>query len=186
MIHIIGTSHSLQVWTDAIRNGASLDTTKEAVEAFERYLAEVARLVKADMIAEEASDEWVANYGHRASSVAKDVAMRLSIQHLFCDPDAGQRESIGLKVGEELHTHVTKISKETGAEWADVHNAELNKQFWTREAFWLQRLVGCDPNKRSVIFVCGADHVDTFKDRLHSKQILAEIHCADWTGGAKE
>jgi hypothetical protein len=186
MIHIIGTSHSLQVWTDAIRIGDSLDTTKEAVEAFESYLADVARLVKADLIAEEASAEWVANCGHRASSVAKDVATRLGIQHLFCDPDAGQRQSLGLKVGEELHTHVTKISKETGAEWADVHNAEVNKQFCTREAFWLQRLEGCDSNKRSVVFVCGANHVETFKDRLHSKQILAEIYCADWTGGAKE
>jgi hypothetical protein len=186
MIQIIGTSHSLQVWTDAIRNGASLDTTKEAVEAFQSYLADVARLVKADMIAEEASDEWVAAHGHGASSVAKDVAMRLSIQHLFCDPDAGQRQSIGLKVGEELHTHVAKISKETGAEWNDVYKAEVIKQFGTREAFWLERLEGCNLNKRSVIFVCGANHVDTFKDRLHSKQILAEIHCADWTGGAKE
>jgi hypothetical protein len=182
MIYIVGTSHSLQVWTDAIRNGASFDTSKEAVEAFESYLAEVARLVKADMIAEEASDEWVANHGHRASSVAKDVAMRLRFSVCFATRmrGLGQRQSIGLKVGEELHNHVAKISKETEAEWTDIHNAEVSKQFGTREAIWLECLEGCDPNKKLVIFVCGANHVHTFKARLHSKQILAEVHYADW------
>jgi hypothetical protein len=55
MIHIIGTCHSLQIWTDAIRNGESLDARREDVEAFESYLADIARSLKADLIAEEAS-----------------------------------------------------------------------------------------------------------------------------------
>jgi hypothetical protein len=186
MIRIIGTSHSLQVRTDAIRNGESLDATKEGVEAFERYLAGVAKSVKADLIAEEASDEWVARHGPRASSVAKDVATRLGIQHLFCDPDTEQRQSIGLKVREKLHNAVGKEAEETGEEWNDVHNAEVKKQFCAREAVWLERLQGCAPHKRSVIFVCGANHVHTFKDRLRSQQILAEIYCADYTGVAEE
>jgi len=184
MIHIIGTRHSLQVWTDAIRNGESLDARREAVEAFESYLADVARSLKVDLIAEEASDTWIAAHGHGASSVAKDVVTSLGIQHLFCDPDTGQRRALGLKVGEELRTHAMTVSKETGREWTDVHDAEIKKQFSTREAVWLERLEGCGPNNRSIIFVCGADHVDTFKAALDAKNILASIHCRDWTEGA--
>jgi hypothetical protein len=184
VIHIIGTAHSLQVWTDAKRNGESLDARREAVEAFESYLADVAGSWKADMIAEEASDEWVAAHGHGASSVAKDVATKLGIQHLFCDPDTGQRRAIGLKVGEELRAHGMTVSKETGREWADVHDAEIKKQFSTREAVWLERLEGCGPNSRSIIFVCGADHVDTFKAALDAKKLIAGIRCRDWREGA--
>jgi hypothetical protein len=184
MIHIIGTSHSLQVWTDAIRNGESLDASREAVEAFESYLADLARLFKADLIAEEASDESLAAQGHGASSVAKGVATLLSIQHLFCDPDTEQRRATGLKVGEELRTHAMTVSKESGREWTDVHDAEIKKQFSTREAVWLERLEDCEPNNRSIIFVCGADHVDTFKAALDAKKILASIRCRDWTEDA--
>jgi hypothetical protein len=184
MIHIIGTCHSLQVWTDAIRNGETLDARKESVEEFESYLVEVARLLKADMIAEEASGEWVAARGHGAYSVAKGVATEMGIQHLFCDPDTGQRRTIGLKVGEELRTHAMTVSKETGREWTEVHDAEVKKQFSTREAVWFERLEGCEPNNRSILFVCGADHVDTFKAALDAKQKLASIRCRCWTEGA--
>ena len=153
MIYIIGTRHSLQVWTDLVRKGGSLDASLQEVEAFENYLLNSAQSLKADIIAEEASDESVAAYTG-GSSVPKDVAAQLGIEHLFCDPDTAQRQSIG-KVGEKLHA--------------------------AREAVWLARLEGCDPNNKSVIFVCGANHVNAFKDRLHSKQILAEIYCADWS-----
>jgi hypothetical protein len=185
MIHIIGASHSLQVWTDAKRSGESLDARKETVEAFESYLADVAKSLKADMIAEEASDEWVAAHGHGASSVAKGVTAKLGIQHLFCDPDTGQRRALGLKVGQELCTHAMTVSKETGREWTDVHDTEIKKQFSTREAYWLDRLNSCEPNNRSIIFVCGADHVDTFQAALDAKKILASICCRDRIEGAK-
>src|SRR5262249_39585399 len=103
MIYIIGTRHSLQVWTDARRKGvSSLDASPRDVRAFESYLLNSAQSLKADIIAEEASDDSVAAYGHGASSVAKDVAAQLGIKHLFCDPDTAHRQSIG-KVGEELH-----------------------------------------------------------------------------------
>jgi nicotinic acid mononucleotide adenylyltransferase len=119
-----------------------------------------------------------------ASSVAKDVATNLGIQHLFCDPDTGERRATGLQVGEELRTQAMTVSKKTGREWTDVHHAEIKKQFSTREAVWLERLEGCKPNNRSIIFVCGADHVDTFKAALDAKKFLAGVRCRGWTKGA--
>jgi hypothetical protein len=184
MIHIIGTSHSLQIWTVAKRNGESTDARKEVMEAFESYLTDIARSLKADMIAEEASDEWVTTYGHGASSMAMDVATKLGIQHLFCDPDTSQRRALGLKVGEELRTHAMAVSKEAGQDWTDVHDAEIKKQFSTRETVWLERMKSCEHNNRSIIFVCGADHVETFKAMLDAKEMPASICCRDWTQSA--
>jgi hypothetical protein len=185
MIHIIGTSHSLQVWTDAKRNGESLDARKETIEAFESYLAEVARSLKADVIGEEASEEWIAKFGPGASSVAKDVAGRLAITHLFCDPDTRQRRAMGLMVGEEMVSHATTVSGEVGGDWLAVHKAEIRKGFPAREAVWLERLERFKPNDISVVFVCGADHVDSFKAGLDAKKILARIRCREWKEGAE-
>jgi hypothetical protein len=75
MIYLIGTRHSLQVWTDATRKGVSLDARPQDVTAFESYLLNSAQSLKADIIAEEASDESVAAYGQGASSVATSLPL---------------------------------------------------------------------------------------------------------------
>lgn len=181
MIHIIGTRHSLQFWTNAKRNGKSLDATKEDVEKFENYLADAAQSLKANMIAEEASDKGVADYGDGACSVAKSVATKLRMQHLFCDPDVEQRRELGLKVGEELVVHSQAVSRETGQDWEVIRHAEIKSQFPIREAFWSAQLQRYEPNKRTIIFVCGACHAKTLKAKLDSEKILASIHCGDWT-----
>jgi hypothetical protein len=81
MIYIIGTWHLFQVWTEAKRTGESLDARKEHVEAFENYLTDVATSLKAHMIAEEASEDWVIDHGHGASSVAKDITKQCAFAH---------------------------------------------------------------------------------------------------------
>jgi hypothetical protein len=58
MIHIIGTAHSkTQFWSDAIKQGESLDTCVAIVERFESYLRDAAASLIAAVIAEESS-EW--------------------------------------------------------------------------------------------------------------------------------
>ena len=105
MIHIIGTRHPLQVWTPAKRNSKSLDASKGDVERFECYVADAARALSADVIAEEASEEWIDDHGLGASSVAQGVADKLGVQHIFCDPDRAERRALGLRVGEEMRNH---------------------------------------------------------------------------------
>jgi hypothetical protein len=184
MIHIIGTRHSLQIWTPAKRHGESLDATKEAVERFECYLADAARALKAEVIAEEASEEWIEAHGEGASSVAKDVAGKLDVQHIFCDANTTERRSLGLMAEEELLNHAMAVWVRTGGEFQDVYAEELKKQTPIREAFWLGRLKECGPDDRSIVFVCGADHVDTFKVLLEAQNISASILRRDWEEGA--
>jgi len=135
------------------------------------------------MIAEEASEEWVGDHGHGASSVAKGVARQLGIRHLFCNPNRDESRAVGLKVGAQLVAQATAISSETGRNWNDIYDEGVRKQFAIREAFWLGRLGSHDPNNKSIIFVCGADHVDTFPAALNAKEILARIQCREWPEG---
>ena len=159
MIYIIGTRHPFQVWTEAIRDGDSFIPRKEHVEAFETYVTDVARSLKADMIAEEASVDWVADQGHGATSVAEGTTKRLGIEHLFCNPTKSQHTALGLKFGNEMIAHAMAISRRTGREFPDVHEEEVRKQIPVREAFWRECLESQEPNNKSIIFVCGADHV---------------------------
>jgi len=97
MIHIVGTCHSLQVWTVA---SAEVNLWKPAgrlSKGLNGIWKNVARSLKVDMIAEEASEEFIATFGRGSSSVAKDVAKNLGIEHLFCDPETNVRRSIGLR-----------------------------------------------------------------------------------------
>lgn len=181
MIHIIGTRHALQVWTAGKRKGESLEAKAKDVEAFERYLTDAARSLKADLIAEEDNEEWITRHGQGASSVAQGIARKLGIAHLFCDPDTAERRAMGLKTGDELIAHAASIANRTGQDFVDVHDAEREKQFPAREAFWLERLKACERNKRSIIFACGAGHVDSFKALLNAEKVPARIICRDWT-----
>jgi hypothetical protein len=69
---------------------------------------------------------------------------------------------------------------ETRCDVVAVWREEVRKGFQAREDFWLGRLKVRGLDKVAVIFVCGADHVDTFKATLGANGIQACIHCRDW------
>jgi hypothetical protein len=176
MIHIIGTDHYFQVSTTVKRRGAA----KQEMAKFQRYLSTAAKRLGAAMIAEEASAEWVKDHGPGAISVARRVAAQMRIRHRYCDPDRGERRTCGLKVGGELWDKANAISMETRRDVVAVWREEVRKGFQAREDFWLGRLKVRGLDKVAVIFVCGADHVDTFKATLGANGIQACIHCRDW------
>src|SRR5579862_7637327 len=179
MIHIIGSAHSLQIRSISTLNAAA--GTAERLEEFEKYLQDATETVHATVIAEELSEERVLRDGPDALSVAKNVATRLSIRHAYCDPNIEERRAIGLKAGKELAEYTKKIAKDTGGNFLEFHSKEVRKNFETREAIWIKRLEKYAPNDTSVIFVCGADHVDTFRAALDKKGLVATVHCRDWT-----
>ena len=151
MIYIIGTGHSTQIWSGAVRDGTT-DTSAEDVAGFEAFLLDAATALGVVAIAEEMNEEAI---GMRpgGSSVAKAVCARLGIRHAFCDPDTAERRRLG-------------IAKE---DWA------------AREAYWwsaMQRLVW---PVETLLFVCGACHVDGFSALLAREGTLAQIYCRDWT-----
>jgi len=150
MIHIIGTAHSLQCWSDAIKSGIDCDADPAIVERFGRYLHDAALSLRATAIAEELSEQSVRDR-QGGASVAKQVAGGLGLRHLFCDPDRGEREALGISTCRD------------------------------REDVWASRLEPLSPNDTSIIFLCGANHSDTFKMTLERRGLHARVHCDDWT-----
>ena len=150
MIHIIGTKHSLQCWSEAIKSRIDCDSAPATIERFEHYLRDAALSLRATAIAEELSKEAVEER-QGGASVAKLVADCLGLRHLFCDPDAGEREALGISTGSD------------------------------REDVWASRLKPLAPNDTSIIFLCGANHSDTFKMTLGRWGLHARVHCDDWT-----
>jgi hypothetical protein len=176
MIHIIGMDRYYQVSTDAKRHGAA----KQEIARFQRYLSTAAKRLGAQMIAEQASEEWVEGHGPGAIPVARRAAIRNNIQHRYCDPGPEERRVYGLKTEGELWDIANSIAMRTRRNIVEVWREEVRKGSEEWEAIWLSRLKVRGVSKLTVIFVCGADHADTFKAVLETNGFKARIHCRDW------
>lgn len=176
MIYIIGTDHYFQVSTTPKRTGAG----KPGMIKFHRYLSGAAKRLGATLIAEEANEEWVNDQGPEAWSVAQRVAEQTGVRHRFCDPNTEERRAVGLKVGGELWDKANAISMTTGRDVVAVWKEEVRKGFQAREVFWLGRLKVRGFTKMTILFVCGADHVETFKASLAANGVQACVYCRDW------
>ncbi len=78
-------------------------------------------------------------------AIVKDVAHSLGLKHLFCDPTRRERVELGI-------------------------NNDLDR----REQFWLSRLEHhC--NSETILLVCGAGHLESFREKLQDKGVKAKV-----------
>jgi hypothetical protein len=103
-------------------------------------------------------------------SVAQLVAGHLKIAHVFGEPNQDERQALGLRAGSEMDQHVSKIAARTGKDILEVHAEEVQKQFRVRETLWATRLAPYDPQANSVLFICGADHCETFPETFDAER----------------
>jgi hypothetical protein len=68
----------------------------------------------------------------------------------------------------------------TGRDVVAVWKEEVRNGVQAREAFWLGRLKVRGFTKMTILFVCGADHAETFRALLAAKGVQACIYCRDW------
>jgi hypothetical protein len=180
MIHLIGTCHKTQIQSDLSRKGALGIVPWSKVTAFRKYLSDAVETLTAVGIAEELSEEVLEKCGHGADSVARSVAQERKLVHMFCEPSPKDREKLGLRVGSEMVEHAQALATKTSRAWEEVHREEVRKQFTVREKFWIEQLFAFG-EETSVIFICGADHIETFSQTLSSSGLLGRVHCPDWT-----
>lgn len=131
----------------------------EWVDRFERYLRDLVNHFCPAAICEEYSETSVATTPGGAVSIAWMVAQHHGLEHVFCDPDRDERN----KLYEDNET----------TEEADEANG-----FPLREGVWLARAKHLLSAKR-VLFLCGANHVPTFKARLEGEGFAVNVYCAD-------
>lgn len=153
MIHIVGTNHELQHTAKPFR--AAADTANKAREELKSYLRQLAGEIRPAVVAEEFSQEVLSIMS--ANSNVKAVADALGIAHRFCDPDIQERTRIGLP----------------GYGTEDCDPSERGRFDAIREAYWLEQL--SDVLDKTILFVCGADHVSSFNGLLRGKDIAVEV-----------
>jgi hypothetical protein len=109
---------------------------------------------KTDLVAEEMSEEGLRLFRDEGAtgSVARDVAGRLGVRHLFCDPDSEERAGLAVPSGKEG--------------WPQ------------RERCWWQKLRAVDFTRCA--FVLGTQHVEGFATLLASESIAVLIESKNW------
>jgi len=158
LIFLIGTNHELQ--HDAPARRARREFVDPARDRFRTFLKESASRAEVVAIGEEFTEQVLSAL--RASSLCRAVAEELNITHKFCEPSRSQRLELGIPA----------------CGTAGLPKKEKLKSDQLRERFWLEQLRDFD--NRPVLFVCGADHVDSFAKRLGDSGIGMEILCDYW------
>ena len=143
---VIGTSHYIQCGNAKDADIARLD--QALVEALKEYGCRC--------IAEEMSEEAIPMWGGK-STVGRLKAQAEGLPHLFCDPDTSERRDLGIRAGYEIEGDASISTAPV-----DVPS-EVKRNYEKRERIWIDRL--SKAGERSVLFICGDDHVDSFAKR---------------------
>lgn len=164
---IVGTNHEFQ--------RATPNVSPDAIDAFRDYLRCVVAANGVVVIAEEMSSAALAENG-LAQSVAQGIAGELGIAHDLADPSPEDRGRLGIQQRNEIEL----AGFFAGGDPNEIE-ARVRRSYDIREDFWASRLAASD--RFPVVFICGASHVYTFREKLltlgHDALVLAE----NWAPG---
>lgn len=170
-LYLIGTSHTYQLGPNA-RHLSETPCTPDDEVAFADWLRAIARQHAVAAIAEELNEDALAD-ARVARSIPQRLARDLGLQFRFCEPSRKWRQDAGILTDDEARAQA----------WMDNLTAEelQDKQrhwFDLREAFWLEQLQ--DLAAWPVLFICGADHVQSFGALLATAGIPCMILHKHW------
>lgn len=171
MIYLLGISHSFQIRVfKSPLDGGLIDFDIPHACRFETYLDQLVKQLKPQAICEEYGEAQI--FEHRetdggAYSIAQHLSDHHGIKHIFCDPDVGERHAL--------------YSANGTTDAQDEANG-----YPIREGEWLRRITPLLPDTL-ILFICGVNHIATFKQKLEAKQVACEVICRDlketWMGG---
>ena len=157
MVIVVGTSHTIQ----------TTDLTLQP------YLESLVQKFNIRAVAEEMNEMALAER-NCTESIPRQVASVLQIPHRFCDPNRAERVQLGI-----LQENDIRIS----AFPSSLPEAEVAKRVAEshakRERYWLEQLRSL--NLWPVLFVCGADHVTSFRQLLTAEGVAVHIAAEDWS-----
>ncbi len=165
MVELLGTSHRFQY-------GAP-DCSAEEEAAFISLLKELASRSKVAALAEEMCEEIMVRQP-RLESTCATAARDLKIAHLYCEPSQSVREQLGVRGHNAIEQDAWFYR------WPPEQKlAERAKEFAIRENYWSVQLVRADT--WPVLFVCGAEHIQSFSTMLKFHEVESRVVCNDWT-----
>jgi hypothetical protein len=163
MLHVLGVSHLAQARKPDVEE-------TEAHKTFSRFLRQVIQDVHPSFIAEEQSEENLAN--QEKISIPKEISDSEGIEHRFCDPNRVERQSMGYLGGQDIMSrHKILLGQNLPFEeyHLKAHAIEMAQHFRKREQFWLRGLVGC--REQNAVFICGDGHIESFTSLLQGEDI---------------
>lgn len=158
MIFLIGTNHELQHFARPKR--AEELKVCEARYRFQEYLRDQVQQISPNLIAEEMAEELLKHLD--AFSTVKVIAEEFKIEHRYCDPGL----EIRLKLGIPPH----------GTE--GYPDEERRKYHNVRENYWYEQITPYAG--KVVLFICGAEHVSSFRALLMEHGWQAVTLCKYW------
>lgn len=164
-VFLIGTSHEHQ----RLRLGAN-DPGSEQLRAL---LTVTARQYHVRAIAEEMSIEGLSDHGAH-DSVGRQVADALRLPHRYCDPSREERKALGVVEEDDIHMSAFMAGRD-----AQQVEAAIRASHAIREERWLQHVFALDT--WPVLFICGANHTEAFRDRLEKNSIDTHVLFKKWT-----
>jgi hypothetical protein len=164
--HLVGLNHAHQL--EGSKHGAP--------GAFNQYLTRFCADEDIDLLAEELSEEAVSLW-QATGSVAKTVAKRISINHMFCDPQLADRRRLGIRTADEIASDLGYGRFLTPAQEA-IRTAEERNSWPIREQFWFEELSRV--SFKRCAYILGSEHVTTFGALLTNKGFQVHIAHPNW------
>ena len=140
-------------------------------EAFRVFVAATCRERDIQVIAEEMSLDGL--FGAK-QSVCNQAADSLRLTHHCGDPSLEEQKTLGI-------AHPGKTNPSAFSAVPDPHEVDPEGEVAheIRRHCWLQRIVALD--SWPVLFVCGAHHVEPFRELLRAHSIVVHVLCPRWT-----
>lgn len=116
-------------------------------------------------IGEEMSPEALRKFA-ATTSVCKQVADSLRIEHRYCDPSSEEQRALEI-------ANPGKVGLGAFSATCDYHepDPEVREADAIRERRWLEQIVAL--NLWPTLFVCGAHHTSSFQSLLQTRRITA-------------
>jgi hypothetical protein len=160
-IVLIGTSHKYQLPDNAYAS------------AFADFIRNSLDSSNATAIAEEMSLEALAQKG-ASQSICCGIANERGIRHLYCDPDNETRSR--LQIQGENDIRLAGFLNDLAEK---IINQDVRVSHDRRECYWLSRII--DFNLWPILFICGANHVDSFAAKARTATFSIEVLERDWS-----
>ena len=124
-------------------------------------------------IAEEMCVDGLKPFGVH-ESVCKQVADALHLAHRYCNPSIQEHIDRGIIIDEEKFRYEEGVANKPQQQI----EAEIRVSHEIRERYWLEQLLKL--NAWPVLFVCGADHTESFRVLLQTDDIVADVLFTKW------
>lgn len=168
-VFLIGTHHTYQYGVGSTYAKAC-SRSEEA--GFRALIARAAKRYAVCGLAEELNEDGLLEHGVTESVVQQEAA-RLGLPHCFCEPSYVERAALGVLQWNDLRLLAWSNR------WSTDELERRNQiEFRKRETVWCERLQTL--NTWPVLFVCGADHVESFSALLVEHGLSVEVLAQCW------